>query len=68
MNNQNRTKNGHFATAKEAQRSDCREMIARYKSEAKGFIQIGNLAAAQHLVNKCSELRAAFFADYDEAV
>lgn len=64
----NRTADGKFASIKEAQRTDCLEMIARYRAEAKGFIQLGNCAAAQHLVNKCSELRAAFFADYAEAV
>jgi hypothetical protein len=67
MNNQNRTADGRIASKKEAMRCDCHKMIARYKAEAKAAIQIGRRDIARTLVNKCADLRAAFFADFGEA-
>lgn len=66
MNNQNRTADGKIATKKEAMRSDCHEMVARYRVQAKAALQHGERDTAQRLVNMCSELRRAFFADFGE--
>lgn len=68
MNNQNRTADGRIATAKEAQRCDCLEMMTRYRAEAKVALKAGNRALAQRLVTACCELRAAWMSDYAEAV
>lgn len=68
MNTQNRTADGRIATKKEAQRADCKEMIARYKADAKVALQAGNRALAQRLVTACCELRTAWMSDYNEAV
>jgi|GEM_PF-4554498 len=67
MNNQNRTADGKFAGVKEAQRSDCKEMIARYMAEAKAALR-SDMSIAKRRVDQCNELRAAFFADYAEAI
>lgn len=67
MSQQNRTADGRFASKKEAMRLDCHEMIARYRADAKAAVQNGRRDIAQALVNKCTALRAAFFADFGEA-
>jgi phage shock protein A len=66
MNNQNRTADGRIASKKEAQRTDCNEMVGRYHVQAKAALQRGERAVAKALVDKCANLRAAFFADYGE--
>lgn len=67
MNNQNRTADGRIATIKEAQRADCKEMIGRYTAEAKAAMHTDTELAQRRLAD-CRKLRAAFFADYAEAV
>lgn len=67
MNNQNRTADGKIATKKEAMRADCNEMLNRYHAQAKAALQRGERGIAKKLVNKCSDLRRAFFADFGEA-
>lgn len=66
MNQHNRTADGRIATKKEAMRSDCLEMVARYKRDAKAALQAGRSDLAKSLVNKCVQLRAAFLADFGE--
>lgn len=66
MNTQNRTADGRIATKKEAMRTDCIDMVARYRAQAKQALKDGQVEAARILVNKCSELRRAFFADFGE--
>lgn len=66
MNHHNRTTDGRIATKKEAMRADCLEMVARYKRDAKVALQAGRADLAKSLVTKCTQLRAAFFADFGE--
>jgi hypothetical protein len=66
VNTQNRTADGRIATKKEAMRTDCIEMVARYRVQAKQALKEGKSDVARALVNKCSELRRAFFADFGE--
>lgn len=67
MNNQNRTSDGRIATVKEAQRCDGLEMIARYRAEAKAALRT-NVVFAKRRLAEIAELRAAWFADYAEAI
>jgi len=67
MKELNRTADGRIASKKEAQRTDCIDMVTRYKAEAKAALQRGERNVAKALVDKCVALRAAFFADYGEA-
>lgn len=64
-NNQNRTADGRICSKKEAQRTDCNEMIARYRAEAKAALRT-DPELVKKLLAACAELRAAFFADYNE--
>lgn len=67
MNSQNRTADGKFASVKEAQRTDCLEMIARFYAEAKAALRT-DAEFAKRRIKDIAKVRADFFADYAEAV